>query len=204
MSWSLKRTAHATHFVYKQGAVNSCGIASVIMVNFKVKKWRIAAAALSIPSPMLAVPSMGAAVSSTIKSEQEVDAAYAKVTGQPYDGTTYTDALQLQTVLSELGIGKWVCEFFSQTQLAKKISQLVGSPTGFPVITHVMWNSGGAHFVVCDTVVRTQGKVYADMCDPGDASANTVALIDGQPIPYQDATGSQGSLSGWIVYRKGP
>jgi hypothetical protein len=38
MTWSLRITDHASHMVYSQQAVNSCGIASVIMINFKMKK----------------------------------------------------------------------------------------------------------------------------------------------------------------------
>jgi hypothetical protein len=37
----------------------SCGIASVLLVNFKTKKWRLAALSLTIPIPALAIPAMG-------------------------------------------------------------------------------------------------------------------------------------------------
>ncbi|MBP9907021.1 MAG: hypothetical protein KBF66_15835 [Rhodoferax sp.] len=201
MTWSLRITDHASHMVYSQQAVNSCGIASVIMINFNMKKWLLAVAGAILPAPTLAVPSFGLALHATVKSEKEVDLAYSKVTGKSYDGTTYTDAKMLVKVLNELGIGNWVCEWYPTSQVAHKITQFVGTRNGAPVITHMAWNNGGYHFIVCDTIVRTRGKVYGDFCDPGDGTARTFPLVQGQNVNYDKNGSIAGALTGWVVYR---
>lgn len=124
----------------------------------------------------------------------------------PEQATTaqpYTDAKMLVKVLNELGIGNWVCEWYPTSQVAHKITQFVGTRNGAPVITHMAWNNGGYHFIVCDTIVRTRGKVYGDFCDPGDGTARTFPLVEGQNVNYDKNGSIAGALTGWVVYRTG-
>ncbi len=191
--------------VYGQQAANSCGIASVMMVNFKMKKWRLAAALTTAPAGMAAIPNIGFNIASAIKLESQVYKAYSAVTGKAYDGSAYTDGFMLVEVLDKLGIGSWACEYYEGGALPGKIVAFAGNtadPT--PAILHVTWRSHGAHFIVCDTVVHEGGKTYADFCDPGDASVQTLEIASGNPIVYQPEGSAIGDMKGWIIHRKGP
>jgi hypothetical protein len=60
MSWHISLTRFASaHIVKKQDAVNSCGIACILMVNFKIKKG-LMFAGLSAGNAVSAVPIPGA------------------------------------------------------------------------------------------------------------------------------------------------
>ena len=218
MGWFLRASKNGVHMVYSQKAEASCGIACIIMVNFKLKKWQLAAAASALPAGVLvAAPGAVAAFSATVKSEEEVDAAYSKVTGSPYKGTTYTYASVLARVLNELNIGRWTARCIPSRQLAGTI--LDSTATGAPFITLVHWRKGGGHFVVCDNVVSgSSGSGSADFCDPWDAAVRTLPLSRGHNVVYQaqDQPGvdfgqthkkysaaSTADMDGWIVSRTG-
>ena len=112
MAWFVRSSRRGLHVVYSQQAENSCGIACVIMVNFKMKKWKLAVAASAASAGIVAAaPGMVSAVSDTMRSEKEVDAAYAKVIGRPYDGSADSDATLLPQVLNQLSIGRWQSEY---------------------------------------------------------------------------------------------
>ena len=191
--------------VYGQQAENSCGIASVMMVNFKMKKWQLAASLSTAPAGIAALPAIGFSAASAIKLEPQVYAAYATVTGEPYDGTTYTDGFKLVDILNELGIGTWKIEHYPDIGLAGKLMAFVGSPAApAPAIVHIKWRNKGAHFIVCDTITPSGGQSIADFCDPGDGTVQTLALTRGSPIVYTSGSGSVGDPSGWVLYRSGP
>ena len=217
MGWSLRSSRNGVHVVYGQKAERSCGIACIVMVNFKLKKWQLAAAVSAAPAGLLAAaPGTIAALSGAVKSEEEVDAAYAKVTGHPYLGNTDTFATILPLVLNKLDIGRWVGKCIPFDKLADTIIDRTLTP---PFITLVRWRSGGGHFVVCDNVVSWGKQVFADFCDPWDAAVRTLPLSRGQDdIVYQaqDQPGLElgqthktyssnktGDMNGWIVYRAG-
>lgn len=216
MGWFLRSSKNGVHVVYGQQSDASCGIACVIMVNFKMKKGQLAAAAASVPGGgVFSVPVVAGAFAGAVKSEEEVDAAYAKVSGQPYTGSTYTYADVLPKVLNKLNIGTWTSKCVPATQVADTIISRAGSNT--PCITLVHWRAGGGHFVVCDNVVRTGNGTEADFCDPWDAAVRTISLRPGQSILYQSAAVNQPGLDlgqhksyascstadmdGWIVYQ---
>ncbi|MEO6340468.1 MAG: hypothetical protein ABIO39_10550, partial [Caulobacteraceae bacterium] len=180
-----------------------CGIASVMMVNFKMKKWQLAASVSTAPAGAAAFAGIGFNVASAIKLESQVYAAYAAVTGQPYDGSAYTDGYKLIEILNKLGIGKWAIEYYDGGGLPGKLMAFVGGPAApAPAIVHVKWRSQGAHFIVCDTVIRSGAQTYADFCDPGDGSVRTVQLTRGTPIVYRSGSGAVGDMKGWVLYRK--
>lgn len=218
MGWFLRLSRGRVHMIYSQQAEQSCGIASIIMINFKMKKWQLAAAAaLGTFSPGLGGPAMNAALGSAVKAEKEVYAAYAKVTGQPYDGSKPSDMFQLAKVMNELGIGNWVVQQYSGNELGKKIGQCVSGPGSAPIMVHVWWRTNSGHFIVCDEAAREGNDTVADFCDPWDASVRTLSISSGGAIEYPvntntgsiDFGGSHhdysqakvGDFSGWIAYR---
>lgn len=162
MAWFLRSSQSGVHVVYGQKAERSCGIACVIMVNFKLKKWQLAAAVSAVPAEtiipggtLMAAPATIAAVNAAVKSEEEVDAAYSKATGRPYRGTTDTDATMLPRVLNQLNIGRWTATYIPANKL---VDMILDRPfKDSPCIALVHWrpsSGGGGHFVVCDNVVQ--------------------------------------------------
>ena len=216
MAWFVRSSRNGVHMVYGQQASNSCGIACVMMVNFKMKKWRLAASLSSAPAGIAALPSIGFNVASAIKLESQVYTAYTKVTGKKYDGTADTFAEELPKVLNNLGIGTWIAECYAPEDLSAVIMNCVGGPDGAPVIVLVGWHSGGGHFVVCDTVVRSGSEVFADVCDPWDTAVRTVRLTSEFAVGYDankatdlidlgrkhnDHHGNWGAMNGWIIHQ---
>jgi hypothetical protein len=201
MAWYLRLTKFASvHMVYKQEKVNSCGMASMMMINFKMKKTAMiagfaAAAAVDV------VPVIGkfvgetmrkAALDYAIKTEPYVYSEYTKVTGTPYDGTTYSNANHFPAVLRNLGLGEWECVNVGQAGMAAAIK--AACKAGAPCITHTVWDKGGAHFCVVDDTFGDELCVN----DPGDGDVHITKAPDGAAIKYDNA----GTMSGWIVRRK--
>ncbi len=202
--------------VYGQQAEDSCGIACMLMVNFKLKKWQLAGAAAAAPSGVFAFANAAVAFESAVKSEPEVYAAYSKVSGQPYKGDTYTYATILPGVLNNLDIGTWSARCVASNKVADTI--LDRSFMGPPFIILVHWRSGAGHFVMCDNIVQDKAGTTAYICDPWDAAVRSVTLRRGQPLTYQaqEQAGwdlgqarkkygapSTGAMDGWLVYRTG-
>ncbi|MDR3497055.1 MAG: hypothetical protein P4L82_20860 [Ancalomicrobiaceae bacterium] len=218
MGWHIRYTSEGWHAVYSQQAENSCGIACIIMINFKLKKWQLGmAAAASAALGAWSNPLMDKVMHSAVKSEAEVYAAYTKLTGKAYDGSQYTDMDVLVKILNELGIGRWSMECVPAARFAGKLMLQTHGPKAAPLMAHVQWRTGGAHFVVCDEVDFEDNKLVADFCDPWDASVKTLAISPGAGVAYDTKTGpdvfsflsphhdyaagKMGDLTGWIAYR---
>ena len=226
-SWFMRIDRYASvHAVRSQDTVirnggdssNSCGIASILMTNFKEKKHLMVAGI----SAGAAISSSGVpggtyiggqlsqmAIDQAVKEEPEIYKIYTAVTGSLYDGSSYSNALNFPEVLRQLGLGTWECVnvgeggFFA----AAKAS----TDKGHPVIGHVAWNGGGAHFVCIDEAHDSTISV----CDPWDAELRIVDAKAGSPINYDPSgwvwsfslggnrhkygTPSPGKFSGWIV-----
>jgi hypothetical protein len=203
MSWFRRTTPLATRMVYGQQAENSCGIASVIMVNYLVKKARL--------SPYLEADRLSGALDDTYRSERDVDAAYSKVAGFTYNGTQDTNTQLLADVLNELNIGRWRQMRISPGTVGSMISNSCVGPRRVPMILLVNWRSNG-HFVVCDAASPSVIGVRADFCDPWDASVHTLTIRRGEPLVYsvqkEAATSAHyyydqaqtADFSGWIIY----
>jgi hypothetical protein len=224
MSWFLRVSKFGElHVVYSQEAEQSCGLACVIMTNFKMKKWMLEGAMVAGAVPGIG-PIVGPIASkyardSAIKAEKEVYKAYAKVSGQPYNGSTTTNATILPKVLNELGIGTWTSTCLSATAIADSIKTNFSGSTGAPMILLLHWTSGSGHFVVCDSVSKSGGDVYANICDPWDGQVRTPKLSSGQETTYTtDAPGFHvdffqthhdyakvdvGKADGWVICRTG-
>ena len=177
MAWFRRTTSLATRMVYGQQARNSCGIASVIMVNYLMKKGML--------SPYLEANRLSGAYDATYRSERDVDAAYSQVAGFTYNGTQDSYTAQLASVLNRLNIGQWRQCFLSSTDLVDKIANTCVGPRRVPIIALVKWRHGGlGHFVVCDAASQSEIGVRADFCDPWDASVHTLNIRRGDPLVY--------------------
>ncbi|WP_421993665.1 hypothetical protein [Roseococcus sp.] len=205
MSWHISLTRFASaHIVKKQDAVNSCGIACILMVNFKIKKG-LMFAGLSAGASVSAVPVPGAsfvggtlskaAVDMAVKTEPTVYKIYSDVVGTVYDGTSYTNGQSHPEVLKRLGLGNWECFWAGTEGISAAIK--AQAKAGVPCIVHVKWKAGGAHFVCVDDVYSPFGSPYACVNDPADGEV-VVTELGGGPVGYLD---NKGTFSGWIVRR---
>lgn len=202
MSWHIRLTRFASaHLVKQQEKVNSCGIACILMINFKLKKG-LMAAGMAAGSAVSVIPIPGAsyvgltlskgAVDMALRSEPEVYKVYGGVVGTAYDGNSYTDALKHPAVLAKLGLGRWECAWVGPGGMSAAVKAAVAA--GAPCIAHVVWGSGGAHFVCIDDVYGSSACVN----DPSDGDVIVTAMGDGSVIQYRD---NSGTFSGWIVRR---
>ena len=214
MGWYVRCNERGLHMVYSQQAQASCGIACVIMTNFKMKKWDLARSLSTSPAGLVAAPAIKMSLDSAVKVEEEVYAAYARISGKPYNGSTYTHVAQLAPLLNQLGIGTWQADCMAGATMAERFKQLVG-PGKAPIIALVHWSDAGGHFVVCDTIAKSGRETVADICDPWDGALRTVTLTSGQPINYvaqsepnqvdmgqkhfQYGSRSHGEADGWII-----
>ena len=178
MTWFTRFTRFGdVHMVYSQENSNSCGIACVRMVVFKVNKLRLGATARH--------------------SEATLDAAYGKVAGAPYDGSTYSDARQLATLLGQLTSDTWSCDYVGAEGVADALLAGVGpspiAPTVVgqamalkcsPMILLVGFYNGANHFVVVDTIHQFNGQAYASVCDPWDGDVHVTPFAKGQAFIY--------------------
>ncbi|MBM3621186.1 MAG: hypothetical protein FJX20_10895 [Alphaproteobacteria bacterium] len=200
---------------------NSCGIASILMINFKMKKHL-----------MLAGMSAGAAIASSgvplggyigsslargafnqaVKEEPAIYKIYSDVTGSVYDGSTYSNASFYPEVLRQIGLSGWECVVLSPSQVFDAVK--TATDAGNPVIARVGWNNnGGGHFTVIDQV-HPSGHVC--VCDPWDAELRLIKGSSGNVINYDSTSsvwsfslggnrhtgGNTGSFSGCIVRKK--
>jgi hypothetical protein len=217
MAWFLRTTRFGTRMVYGQQAEQSCGIASDINVNYYLKKWELPSTHQQLPARTRAsLDTFGIqryiTYLDTFKSEAEVDAAYAKVSGQPYDGSTSTNSAILALVLDELNIGNWGSVRWSASAIPDLI--LNNLAMRVPLILRVKWRNNIGHFVASDAAGLVGRQYYADFCDPWDASIHTLRLNRGQPINYQVdleaattshyyyASDQSGDMDGWVVQRR--
>lgn len=205
MTWFTRFTRFGEmHMVFSQENSNSCGIACVRMVVFKINKLQPRALA--------------------VRSEQSIDADYSKVIGAPYDGSAYSNATFLFKLLNQYTSGTWKAEYAGPEVIGQKLVDCVGvngtpgAATGAPVIVLVGWSAGGAHFVVVDSINMFRGQLYASVCDPWDGNVHVTPFAPGQPFNYTgapvpwswslgapehayDGGPSSGAGNGWIIYK---
>ncbi|WLD12902.1 hypothetical protein [Planctellipticum variicoloris] len=187
MAWFSRFTRFGDiHLVYAQEAENSCGIACVMMTVFKINKLVPGAAALH--------------------KETEIYDVYGAVSGAAYDGSAYSYATHLASVLNRLRVGTWEAAFIGATNVSQAIIDSVGidtpgqsllagvaAPAAYvanqlrqriPIIVLVGWNAGGAHFVVVDVVNNTPFGMYASVCDPWDGNVHITQFQAGASFNY--------------------
>lgn len=227
MSWFLRLTRFASaHLVRSQDLDCSCAMASIVMVNFKMKKGLIAAG-VKTGLAMQAVPVVGSTVGITmmktmiaeaVKSEPEVYKLYEDVSGDKGHDfkTAGADRTQYYKVMEKLGLGQWEAVDMPQGDVAQAIVDATGK--GAPVILSIAWDGGGGHAVVCDETHTVNGQLYLCICDPWDGELRVTKATVGSAIVYKadekpwsfnfggDAhdyqPGDTGKVRGWIMRRK--
>ncbi len=232
-SWFMRVDRYGSvHAVRSQATIiqggadvsNSCGFASMVMVNFKAKKHLIVAG-LAAGAAVSTVPILGSHVGSqlaaagldaAVKSEPEVYSIYTAATGSIYDGSTPVQSVHFPTILRRLGLGEW--ERIGAGEAGAYDAIKAGIDTGYPVICNIAWNAGNAHFVVVDEIHTLFGPRLC-VCDPWDGELRLIPAASGATINYDPGgfvwsfsaggnrhapsnTPSPGKFSGWIVRKK--
>lgn len=227
MSWFIRISRFGSvHMVKSQDKKFSCAMASICMVNFKVKKGAIligmgaAAAISSVPIPGSSVVGnavLDMAMDFAVKSEPEVYAIYVKHKGSAHDfdmggadGTLYAK------ILADLGLGEWERVNVGEGGVAQAAADAVKN--GVPAMLSVTWNSGERHAVVVDETHGFLGSDYLCIEDPWDGELRIITgnkhgatsynagdrpvslTIWGDKRDY--ARGSVGRFNGWITRKK--
>jgi hypothetical protein len=146
--------------------------------------------------------------------ETEINRIYSDVIGSTYDGSTYTFATKLATVLNRLNVGTWEAVNIGPNNVSKAIVDSVGvdipgeslmeglilgpalTPLIYlrnqvreriPIILLVNWTQGGAHFVVVDMINDTPFGMFASVCDPWDGNVHITKFSVGSTFDYLGA-----------------
>lgn len=192
MAWFLRLDRFASaHMVRSQEKENSCGIASLLMVNFKMKK-HIIAQGMATGAQVSQLPFIGGAVGlsiaksaidDAIRSEPEVYKIYDKYKGSKtdFDKNGSNPALY-PAILSELGLGTWECVNVGRPNLVQAV--IDATKDGVPVIVAVLWNGGGGHAIVIDETHSLAGTNYLCFCDPWDGELRLVEGTPGSQLNY--------------------
>ena len=224
--WFVRIDRYASvHLVRSQDQDNSCAMASLCMVNFKMKKY-LMAAGLSAGAAVQAIPIPGsnwvgyqlgrAAVRDAVRSEASVRAMYVKHKGSPHDFHT-EGALRhfYPLILRDLGLGNWETVNVGQAGLAQ--AAIDACAGGKCCMLSVTWNGGGGHAVVCDEVHTVFGTKLC-ICDPWDGELRLVSATPGSAVTYNASyrplsftlsgtrgeygpAGDVGTFNGWITRR---
>lgn len=233
MAWFSRIDRYASvHMVRSQDTVmrggqdssNSCGISSIMMVNFKVKAHLLlrglAAGAGVQANATRGTSYVGGMLSNGIQaalaSEPEIYRIYTSVTGSPYDGSSYSDCTYFPTVLQRLGLGAWETVWITGSMFN---AIAAATADGYPVIALCHWTAGGGHFCCIDETHTAFGNSVS-VCDPWDGeqrivSANGAGGIDYDPSGFVFSSGAifggnrhtydtaaPGSFDGWITRKK--
>jgi hypothetical protein len=233
MAWFVRIDRYGSvHMVRSQDTVmkggkdssNSCGISSIMMVNFKVKMHLLLnniTAGADVHAKKQKGTQTGpqlvkAGIEAAQKSEKEIYKIYTKVTGSVYDGASYSDCMYFPEVLRRLGLGTWECVGINGSVFD---AVKAGTADGYPVIALCHWKGGGGHFCCIDETHTAFGNCVS-VCDPWDGEQRIVPAAGRGWIPYDPSgfvfsTGnlfggnrhtydkaSPGAFDGWIVRKK--
>jgi hypothetical protein len=224
MSWFLRIDRFGSgHLVKSQEQDFSCLMASMAMVNFKIKKGYMFAG-LAASAAVSVVPIAGAqiaqslsrdAIDYAVKSEAEVRALYERVSGAPHDfNTTGAGNFDVQ-MLNDLGLGRWEAVNVGAAGFAQ--AAIDATAKGAPVFGFIDWDGGNSHAVVIDETHGFFGTTYLCVCDPWDGELRLIKANSGGATRYdgnykpisltfggdrrQYPAGNQGQFSGWITRR---
>ena len=206
MSWFSRISRFGSvHMVRSQDEAMSCAMASVVMVNFKVKKGLMfAGMAAGASLAVSAVPGgsyightlSSAALDYAVKSEQEVYKLYEKAKGGAHDfNTTGANPNLLPQVLGDLGLGQWECVDVGEAALAQAV--IDATDAGAPVILACVWDAGGGHALVVDETHSFLGSTYLCVCDPWDGELRVISCTPGSTVRYD---GSYSPISSGAIF----
>lgn len=205
--WHVRLSSLGTvHVVKQQSRPESCGIACVLMVNFRLKKG-LMAVGIAAGAALQAAPGVGAfigaqlsrqALQYALRSEESVYEAYAEVSGEgPYDGTGPTRLIHLPQVLEKIGCGAWEAADVGKDGITQAARD--ANAGGSPIIAAV--EKPGVrvqHVVVIDGVHAGFLRDKATVCDPADGDVHIVELRDGAVVTFK----SNITFSGFVIRRK--
>jgi hypothetical protein len=181
----------SVHLVRSQDQENSCGMASLCMVNFKMKKY-LMAAGLAAGAAVQSVPIPGAswlgyqlgraAVRDAVRSEASVRAMYARHAGSAHDfNTSGANPALYPAILRDLGLGNWERVNVGPNGVAQ--AAIDACAGGKCCMLGVSWPDGSGHAVVCDEVHTVFGPTLC-ICDPWDGELRLVDATIGSPVTY--------------------
>ncbi len=193
MSWFVRLTRFGSaHMVRSQDLSNSCAMASVIMINFKMKKGAMfagmaAGGSLSVSGipfgSYLGQTLSQAAINYAVKSEAEVIKLYEKVKGASHDfENNGARPSFLPPIMSDLGLGQWETANVGEAGLAQAV--IDATKDGTPVLLACVWDAGGGHALVVDQVHTFMGTNYFCVCDPWDAQVRIITASPGSTVRY--------------------
>jgi hypothetical protein len=205
MSWFARIDRFASaHMVRSQDANFGCGISSICMVNFKMKKGLLAAG-LAAGAAVSTVPVVGsyvgatlasAALNDAVRSEEEVRLIYQQVSGHNVDLNASGAAWnQYVAVLAALGLGTWVGVDTGTTGFVQGVVDATAD--GAPVIVVVGYAGGAEHAMVIDETHSWSGGHYLCVCDPWDGELRLVWGAAGAAAPVYDASVQPISFTLW-------
>jgi hypothetical protein len=211
MSWFMRLSRFGSaHMVRSQDKEMSCGMASIVMMNFKIKKGLMFAGLAAgaqlqfsgLPGGSYVGQTLSqASVAYAIKSEAEVYKLYEKAQGSPNDfNVEGADPSLYPQVLASLGLGSWEYADVGETGLVQ--AAINATAGGGPVLVGVTWDGGGGHAVVCDEVHDFLGKKYLCICDPWNGELYVVPGTVGAAVRYDASSKptSTGTLFGGKAY----
>jgi len=194
----------SAHMVRSQDATYGCGICSIAMVNFKMKKGLIASG-LVAGSELSVAPVLGsyvgytltsAAIDDAVKSEEEVRQAYKQASGDDVDlSARGAGWAQYPAVLAALGLGTWVGADTGGTGFVAAVTD--ATKGGAPVIVVVDYLGGGEHAMVIDETHSWSGGQYLCVCDPWDGELRLLWGKPSQAQPAYDAKQKPVSITFW-------
>lgn len=228
MSWFVRFSRFASvHMVRSQDLKFSCGMSSIVMTNFKMKKG-LMFAGMSAGAQISAVPLPGAqylgstlsqaSIGYAIKTEDEVYKIIAGISGSANDFDKGGVSMGLYPqALAQLGLGQWECVNVGEGSVMQ--AAIDSNKAGAPIIVNNHWDAGGDHAMVIDETHSFLGSTYLCICDPWDgelrvvsAAAGSAVRYDGSDTPISVTFGgsrreyakgnNKGKLDGWIVRRK--
>jgi hypothetical protein len=231
MSWFSRFDRFGSaHMVRSQDLDMSCGMASIVMVNFKQKKG-LMFAGMAAGAALSAVPIPGAsylgqtlsqdAFDYAVASEKEVYALYDKAKGSATDfNKEGSDFPLYPPVLADLGLGAWERADVGQAGVVQAV--IDATEDGSPIIVGLTYDAGGGHAMVIDETHSFFSTRYLCVCDPWDGelrlikgTAGSTVRYDGNYKPistgnffggdihnYDPAKNNKGYFDGEIVRRK--
>lgn len=207
MSWFVRLSRFASvHMVRSQDKEMSCGMASIVMINFKIKKGLMFAGMAAgaqiqtsgIPGGSFVGQTLSkAAYGYAVKSEQEVYDIYNKHEGGTHDfDTTGATPSLYPKVLADLGLGQWERANVGEAGLVQ--AAIDATADGTPCMLGVTFDNGAGHAVVCDETHSFFGTTYLCICDPYNGELYVVSCTPGQSVRYDasDKPISTGTMFG--------
>jgi hypothetical protein len=181
-SWFLRIDRFGdVHMVAAQNKGQTCALASIKMVYFKVNKLRPGVSSFTLERAL----------------EQKYQ-GLAKEKSHDWERFGVPSPDVPTQVLNSLGLGSWKTTYPSPGQVGTKIAHYVGTDqfglgiTGInairrraPVILWCVWPAHGGHVVVVDTVTHIPlVGTFATICDPWDANVHFERIEDGKSFTY--------------------